>query len=298
MQVFVTGASGYIGGSVAVRLLAQGHRVTGLVRGAAKAEGLRRLGIEPVIGTLDDAALLTQAARQADAVVNAADSDHGGAVAALIAGLAGSGKTLLHTSGSSIVADTACGAFAGPVYDEDSRPAPVPEKAARVAIDRRVLAAAQDGVRAVVICNSLIYGRGLGLHAESVQIPLLAAEGRRSGVVRHVGAGLNVWSTVHVEDVAQLYLLATESAPAGSFFFAENGEASFGDIAGAIAAALGLGPPQPWTVEEAALVWGYQRAVFSLGSNSRVRGRRARAVLGWQPRHASVTDWIRRELTV
>jgi hypothetical protein len=47
-----------------------------------------------------------------DADVNAADSDHLGAVEALIGGLAGWGKPLLHTSGSSIVSGTANGEFA------------------------------------------------------------------------------------------------------------------------------------------------------------------------------------------
>ncbi|HKM63803.1 MAG TPA: NAD-dependent epimerase/dehydratase family protein [Acidisphaera sp.] len=296
MHVFITGASGYIGGTVAHRLLASGHSVAGLVRGEDKAAALRDRGIEPILGGLDDAALLTREARRADAVVNAADSDHRGAAEALVAALSGTGKPLLHTSGTTVVSDYARGEFSDRIYDEDSRPEPVPEKAARVAIDNLILHASQNGVRSAVICNSLIYGSGLGLHAESVQIPTLVADARRHGVARHVGRGLNVWSNVHVEDVADLYMLALDKAPPGSFFFAENGEASFRDITAAIAAALGLGAPQAWPVEDAIAQLGFQRAVFSLASNSRVRGRRSREVLGWTPRHASVTDWIRHDL--
>ena len=181
MHVFITGASGYIGGAVALRLLAAGHRVAGLVRGEDKAAALARLGIAPVVGDLDDADLLMREARRADAVVNAASSDHRGAVEALIAGLSGSGKLLLHTSGSSIVADQAGGEKSDRVFDEDSLPEPLPDKAARVAIDRLVLGAAAR-VRGVVVCNALIYGRGPGLHAESVQIPALVASGaQRAG---------------------------------------------------------------------------------------------------------------------
>src|SRR5512144_2256744 len=98
MNVFVTGAGGYIGGSVAMALLAAGHRVRGLTRSAASAERLAANGIEPVIGTLDDAQVLTRAARAADGVINAASADHAAAVRALIAGLEGSSKPLLHTS--------------------------------------------------------------------------------------------------------------------------------------------------------------------------------------------------------
>src|SRR5579872_2909115 len=109
MRIFLTGANGFIGGAVACALIGKGHRVRGLVRDNAKAETVAAYGMEPVIGSLDDAALLQAQARTADAVVNAANSDHRGAVEALIAGLAGSGKPFLHSSGSSIVADTELG---------------------------------------------------------------------------------------------------------------------------------------------------------------------------------------------
>ena len=48
--------------------------------------------------------------------------------------------------------------------------------------------------------------------------------------------------------------------------------------------------------EEAIAEWGRAYAVFSLGSNSRVRGHRARTHLGWSPRHGSAVEWIREEL--
>jgi uncharacterized protein YbjT (DUF2867 family) len=62
MKVLVTGASGYIGGSVAMALDA-GHQVVGLVRSKERAAEVRARGIEPLLGTLDDAGLLTDAAR-------------------------------------------------------------------------------------------------------------------------------------------------------------------------------------------------------------------------------------------
>ena len=40
---------------------------------------MRALGIEPVLGTLSDATVLAQAARAADAVINAANADDRGA---------------------------------------------------------------------------------------------------------------------------------------------------------------------------------------------------------------------------
>src|SRR5262249_38175469 len=118
MRVFVTGANGFIGGAVASALIADGHEVRGLVRDKVKAGTVAAQGIEPVVGSLDDAALLQAEARAADAVVNAASSDHRGAVEALIAGLAGSGQPFLHSSGSSIVADLAMGEPSDRIFHE------------------------------------------------------------------------------------------------------------------------------------------------------------------------------------
>ncbi len=210
MRVFITGAGGYIGGTVAARLMAHGHRVTGLARSPERAEQLRNAGIEPVIGSLDDARVLADVARRTDAVINAADSDHRAAAEALIEALAGSGKPLLHTSGISILGDKAGGEPGGRIFTEGTPLDPAPEKLPRVAIDRLVRDAAARNVRSVVLCNPLIYGRGLGLHPDSVQIPALAEQARRSGVASYIGRGLNVWSHAHVEDVADLYLLALE----------------------------------------------------------------------------------------
>jgi nucleoside-diphosphate-sugar epimerase len=147
-----------------------------------------------------------------------------------------------------------------------------------------------------VLCNTLIYGHGRGLARDSVQLPTLRDHALRTGVVRHVGRGLNVWSHVHVDDVAEVYALALAKAPAGLFAFVENGEASYRALTTAMARALSLGAPQGMSVEEAIALWGVGAAVYSLGSNSRVRGRRARKVLGWNPRGVGVIDWIGTEM--
>ena len=296
MNIFITGAAGFIGGSIATGLLDKGHHVTGLVRSAEQAAELTSLGIVPVIGTLDDAAMLTEQARKADGVINAASSDHRGAVEALIAALRGTDKPFLHTSGSSIVGDASGGEGSDNLYYEGQLPAATPDKAARVAIDDLVLAAAKDGVRSAVLCNSLIYGHSLGVHRDSVQLPRLIKQARKSGVVRHVGSGGNTWSNVHIEDVIELYALALEKTPAGTFYFVESGEASFRDMSNAIAEALGLGPAQDWPLKDAEAEWGYEMANYGLGSNSRVRGKNARELLGWVPKNTSVLDWIKHDM--
>jgi nucleoside-diphosphate-sugar epimerase len=299
MKIFITGAGGYIGGSVAMALLAAGHRVRGLTRNAASAQRLAETGIEPVLGSLDDADILTREALASDGVINTASADHLGAAQALIAGLEGSSKPLLHTSGSSVIGDDARGSRRSEtVFNEDTPLVVQPMKQPRRDLDLLVLGAAAQGIRSAVICPSNVYGTGKGLNPNSVQIPFLAANARTHGAVQVVGAGLNVWSNVHIDDLVNLYLLALEKAPAGAFYFAENGEASFGQIGAAIATRLGLPGVQSLDPEVAAQRWGEAKAYFSLGSNSRVSATRARRELDWKPRHTSVIDWIVNEMPV
>jgi len=294
MKIFVTGAAGFIGGSIAAGLVRAGHQVVGLVRNPEQLQELASIGVTGVVGTLGDRDLLIAQAQAADAVINAASSDNRAAVEAFVDALAGSGKVFLHTSGSSIVSDASGGEPTDRVYFEDQLPAPTADKAARVAIDDLVLAAAGKGVRSAVLCNTLIYGDG-ALPRDSVQLPRLIKQARKSGIVRHVGRGLNIWSNVHIDDVVDLYLLALEKTEAGAFYFVESGEASFRDMSAAIARALGLGEPQDWPLEQAKEEWGYEMASYALGSNSRVRGQRARTQLGWKPHGPSVFEWIAKQ---
>lgn len=297
MIVFLTGAAGYIGGSLAPKLVAAGHQVLGLTRSSENAAKLRERGIEPVLGSLDDAGLLARCARDAHIVVNTADSDHRASVEAMLGSLEGTRKPFIHTSGTSIVADYAGGEFGETIYAESTPIRPCPEKLGRYGVDLLVLAARFRDVRSVVICNSLIYGRGSGLHAESIQLPLLVKKSREAAAGVHVGAGENVWSHVHIEDVVDLYLRAMENGRPGSFYFAENGEAAFKDIAAAISRGLGFGGrTQSWPVADAVRELGFARGMLSLGSNVRVRGVDARAALHWTPRHATMLADIERGL--
>lgn len=298
-NVFVTGATGFIGGTVALRLVERGYHVRGLARDPVKADQLAKLGIEPVIATLDDVQILAEEARRADGVINAASADHLASLQCLVAAVEDTGKPLLHTSGTSVVGDDAKGNFSSDTIFDESTPLVVqPAKQARREIDLSVLAASSRGVRSVVICPSLVYGVGRGLNPHSVQVPFLVQQARSHGVALVVGQGLNRWSNVHIDDLADLYVLALEKAPAGSFYFAENGEASFEEIGMAIARRLGLRGVESLPAILAAERWGEARAYYTFGSNSRVRAVRARQELGWIPYHNSVVAWIDNEMVL
>jgi nucleoside-diphosphate-sugar epimerase len=114
MNVFVTGASGWVGSAGVKELLDAGHDVTGLVRSEEGAAKLALKGARVVRGTLDDLPLLSQAAAAADAVIHTAFNHDFSkfaenaqqdrrAIRALAMGLEGSGRRLIVTSGAAIV---------------------------------------------------------------------------------------------------------------------------------------------------------------------------------------------------
>ncbi len=135
----------------------------------------------------------------------------------------------------------------------------------------------------------MIYGTGRGLQPDSDQIPKLMALSKQLGAGVYFGKGLNRYSNVHIDDLVDLYVLALDEAPGGSFFFAENGAASFQEIAGLISRALGFGGKTvSLNIED--LVRQYGAAGFyGVTSNSFVSAVNARR-LGWAPTSPSLAD--------
>ena len=289
MHVFLTGATGYIGGAVADALRAHGHAVTGLARSQESAEKLRARGIEPLIGDLGDAAALRRVAGLADAVIHAgairgpemAGTDRV-AVEAMLEGLADSGKAFLYTSGAFVYGDTGDG-----IVDETHPLGATSIIVWRQAVERDVVAAAQRGVRSVVIRVPLVFGNG-----GSFIIPRFLGLARTEGFARYVGSGTNRWSTVHVDDLADLYVRALDRADAGSTFNAAAGlSVEWREIAKAISRTAGAGGNvASWPVEEARAVFGPYAAGFV--ENQQLSSVRATSLLGWKAQRTSVLDDI------
>lgn len=72
MEIFITGATGFIGGATARHLGRQGHRLTCLVRDPGKAADLAELGCDLAAGDLSDRSRLAGQMAGADAVVHGA----------------------------------------------------------------------------------------------------------------------------------------------------------------------------------------------------------------------------------
>jgi nucleoside-diphosphate-sugar epimerase len=292
-SVLLTGITGYIGGTIAVKLKERGDEVVGLVRRESDEAKIQAAGFATVRGDLRDKAVVREAVKRCDAVVHTADSDDPEIAQTFLEALQGTGKTFIYTSGSAIVANWADPKTAEFVYTEDFPLEDRPPFPTRVSINNAVLRAAAGGVRSVVVVPGLVYGKGLLLAPESKQVPLMIAYAKKTGRAAYIGDGEHRWSNVHVEDLAELYLAALDRAKPGSIFFAESGDASFKEVAVAIQQSLALdGEPVSLSRDEAIAAWGELMATVALGSNCRLNADKARQFLNWRPTRGPVTKYI------
>ncbi|KAG0340646.1 hypothetical protein BG004_006332 [Podila humilis] len=229
ITVFVTGTTGYIGGTFMDLWLNKSNTIKdfsirALVRSAEKAEQLiRPLGIEPVIGSLNDLDLLSREAQSADVVLNFADADNLPAVKAILHGLnqprlndaARKRPILIHTSGTGVLTDNAYGAYVSEdiYYDNDVRQlSTLAIEQPHRTIDLEIISSSLVGiVDTYIVAPPMIFGFGTGPgNRNSIQIPLIIRASLDNGRALQIGKGLSVWNKVHVIDLAHLYILLLE----------------------------------------------------------------------------------------
>jgi nucleoside-diphosphate-sugar epimerase len=292
-KIFLTGASGYIGGTVAQLLVEKGFEVSGLIRNPALAGELLSRCITPIIGTIEDSRLIAECAGAADAVINTADHQNAFLIDSILRSLKGTGKTFIHTSGSSLLGGKDLGEKSDFIYTEDFPLTPRMERAFWINLNNEIIRSSRENIRSIVVVPTMVYGQGLGIHKESVQIPNLWKLSREKGMGVHIESGSNIWSNVHVVDLARLYIDILEKAKAGSYFYAENGEASLFDIAVSISKKMGAGSNTILMgIQEAVDYFGAELAHFALASNSRCSADKARLMLGWKPEFSSIFEFI------
>lgn len=281
MKIFMTGATGYIGSVITEKLLQAGHQVVGLARSDASARALQGLGARPLRGSLGDTQLLTDAARAADGVIqNAFDlgadfatatAEEAKAVDTLITALRGSGKPLVYTSGTGGLGDTG-----SVVYDEET-PIAASEsptvRALQLRFETEKAVTSATGLRGVALRPPNVFGRGGG---RSV-LWLIGAAGHKLGAVPYPKeAGDNLWSLVHVDDLADLYVLAVEKAPGGELFHAasRSGLRTRTSPPRSVVAQDSEAGPSHWTRTNSPKLSAHRRLRTTGPSTARSQGRR------------------------
>lgn len=284
MNVFVTGATGWVGSAVVADLLEAGHQVTGLARSAEKAAILAASGATVVQGTLDDHELLRRAASDADAVIHTAFNHDFSrfaencrqdqrAIEVLGAALEGSSRPLLVTSGVAMLAP-------GRLATERDLPPGHP------GFPRRSEAAAQAlarrGVRATAVRLAPSV-HGLGDHGF---MRILIDLARKKGVSAYLGEGLNRWPGVHRLDAAKVYRRVLEEGVSQPAWHAVADEGvAFKAIAHVIGRHLGV-PVEAREREH--FGWFADFAGLDMPTSSV----QTRALLGWQPVHPGLLEDI------
>jgi nucleoside-diphosphate-sugar epimerase len=232
-----------------------------------------------VPGGLRDTDVLTKAAAGADAVLHAAntnsedaaDADRA-AVAAMLDGLAGSGKPFVYTSGVWVLGDTG-----GEEVDEHaSTDGAVPLVAWRADHEKEILAAADErGVATVVLRPGIVYGRGGGIPAMLVR-----------GDLPVIGDGSQHWTTVHVDDLADLYVRALD-VDGGTVLHGISGSTTMADLA---RAARGDDVQQLSLDDARQAMGGFAEA---LALDQRASARRTRELTGWAPAAVGIEEDVR-----
>lgn len=287
MKVFIVGATGYIGSHAARRLQAAGHAVVGFARSAAGAQVLREAGLQAHVGDVADLADLRAAVQRADATIFApqltAEEEYV-TVAALLD--ASAGRRFIFTSGTGVLGQRTAGAWSEDSFAEDDAFTPSRSIARRVETENLVRASVAQGVHGIVLRPPMIWG-----HRRYVAVDLIAESIRRTGAACYVGDGLNLYSNVHVDDLADLFGLALEKGQAGALYHSVSGELNFRHVAELLARRLGV-PTRSVSMDEAIEIWGKFPTLIVLSVCSRSRSPRARRELGWTPTRLGLPDAI------
>jgi nucleoside-diphosphate-sugar epimerase len=231
----VTGASGFVGGALVRRLLAEGRRVRALAR-SPLAE-LAAAGAQTVRGDVADAAAMAAACAGVSTVFHAAAkvgawgpreeferTNIGGAQAVVRACVECGVERLVFTSSPSVVFNGRDLAGAGETQPLGTRfPCDYPRTKAEA--ERIVLAAHRPGRLATVALRPhLVFGPG-----DRNLVPRVVSLAR-AGRLRIVGSGRNRVDLTHIDNVADAHLLAERAlgpagGPAGGrAYFVTNGE--------------------------------------------------------------------------
>ncbi|CAI6099387.1 unnamed protein product [Clonostachys chloroleuca] len=337
-KVFLTGASGFIGGDAlyAVHKAQPDWEFSVLIRDKQKAKQIQEAypDVKIVFGSLDDAEIIRNAASTADIVIREKISpspNHAIRITSAQAIADGLRATHTHSNPGYYIHIGGTGILTWYDWEHQrfgQKPLPkqayddldgidavlnLPEYAWHRNVDKIVLAEASkdpEAVRIAIVCPPTIYGIGRGpISQRSRQIPLLSALTIENGEAPIMGDGLAEWDHIHIHDLSSLITLLIEHANNSgphdpekeifgpkSYYFAANGTHRWGEIAEVIAKeAYNQGyitEPKTTQLSVDMAKEKYGMEPMTWGLNSKGAARRAKKLLGWEPKSPELTDLI------
>ncbi len=262
---FVTGGSGFIGGRLIARLIAEGRRVRALVRSDSAADRVRSLGAEPVHGDLGSPDAMAAAAADCELAFHLAAhlGEWGPWEEFERDNVAGTRNALAACREAGVGRFVHCGTEAAlmagrPLAHVDEtaplRPdSPAPYPASKAMAERAVRAANGERFETVVLRPRFVWGNG-----DTTLLPEMvrAVQARR---FVWLGGGRNVTDTTHVDNVVEGLLLAAAKGRAGEAYFVTDDEpVIFREFVTALLSTQGVEPPNrslpAWTAAPMARV--------------------------------------------
>jgi ornithine--oxo-acid transaminase len=306
----ITGATGFIGGHLAQRLVQEGHRVRCLVRAGSDTALLGRLDVEIAVGDLTSARSLAGAAEGCRYVLHcgAHVSDWGTAKEIARVNVEGTRNLLAASVGASVrrfvhFSTTDVYGYPGGAAIDETHVATrfrnwyAQTKLAAEAEVRRV-----DALDAVILRPSTVYG------PRSTEVIGEIARAMRDGNMLLVDRGRAVAGLCYVDNLMDAAVLALrhDGAPGHAFNVSDGLDVTWKEFTDGLAEGLGCAQVR-WSLPYWAangigfsFEHGYRllrratrlktapllsrQAVHVLGRNQDFSNRKAREVLGWEPR--------------
>lgn len=324
MRIFIAGGSGVIGRALVPMLVAGGHTVVALTRGADRAASLQALGAEPVLGDVFDQAVLTQQVREArpDVVIHqltafgakthdpAADPlaetirIRSEGTRNLVSAVQAAGVTRLITQSISFICSpNPAGLDAQGLSDEatplylEGGPAIAPLAHAVAEMERLTLQT--PGIDGVVLRYGWFYGPGTNYDAANGAITRGVRKGRLPLVQSSAGLGCGVYSHIAVADAARATLLALDPitpgraapgrAATGIYNIVDDEPAPHSVWLPWLANLLNA-PAPPTLLEADARAALGDMLVHFMTTQTGASNAKAKRELGWQPQPASWRD--------
>lgn len=306
MNIFITGASGFVGGAAASELVAKGHQVSAMSRSESSDAKIKALGATPVRCDLET--ISTQHLTGMDAIIHAAAfvESWGPKDAWFKSNVLGTQAVLDAARGAGVKRFIHIGTEAGIVHGQhihgadESYPlapdSPYPYCATKAQAEMRVREANAPGFATIVLRPRFIWGPG-----DTTLLPTVEAMAK-AGKWTWIDGGKAMTSTTHIANLVHAIDLALTKGQGGeAYFILDDGDVSMREIISGMAASKGLQLPDKsipsWLADTLGGVsegiWRLfslkgeppltRHAAMVMSRNCTLKGDKARAGLGYAP---------------